>query len=239
MPLHVDPAALVAAAVRAAILAKAPRRTVAAVAAATAGAFAPRQAAPQPQQTSRVPTGAGAATQAPGSSPEELVHALREARQAQRRRKKERRTANRRARAGEAAGPTVEDAELRVGNSASLQKANCETEDSAMTPRAKGGAGPSAALSNSPVLERPWKAPRAGIDADSNASAPLGMVVRDNGSLSVDSAFGADRHHDYSSVGSAPHDLDNQLAIAEPVVGASGNNTDCSVKRRRRRGKRK
>lgn len=93
-------AALVAAAVRAAVLAKAPRRTVAAVAAAVASALGRLQTvAAAPQSGVKVPTGAkSAAAAAPAESadvpsPEEMLAALRSARAAQRRRRKQRRRA--------------------------------------------------------------------------------------------------------------------------------------------------
>ena len=114
-PLSMDgAAAMVAAAVRAAVLAKAPRRTVSAVAAAVAAALA-RSAAPAAvrQPNARVPTGASSATRAspaPGAdgfSPEELLAALRSARTSQRRRKKLRRKATRLA--GRAAEQHVEE----------------------------------------------------------------------------------------------------------------------------------
>ena len=95
--MQADGAAFVAAAVRAAVLAKAPRRTVQAVAAAVAGVFvrpvvakaARGQAAPVSQDAQCT------SAQPPGdASAEVLLEALRAARSAQRRRKKERRKAN-------------------------------------------------------------------------------------------------------------------------------------------------
>lgn len=88
-----DGPAFVAAAVRAACLAHAPRRTVQAVAAAVAGVFAhPPAARAAPPTVAEVPTRAHrAAEPAEGKTPEELLEALRSARVAQRRRKKERR----------------------------------------------------------------------------------------------------------------------------------------------------
>lgn len=91
-------AALVAAAVRAAVLAKAPRRTVSAVAASVVSALG-RPAAATQRPAAQVPTGAQRAAAASfaesagGPSPEELLAALRSARAAQRRRKKQRRKA--------------------------------------------------------------------------------------------------------------------------------------------------
>eukprot|EP00929_Paragymnodinium_shiwhaense_P121782 TRINITY_DN9415_c0_g1_i10.p2 TRINITY_DN9415_c0_g1~~TRINITY_DN9415_c0_g1_i10.p2 ORF type:complete len:239 (-),score=64.58 TRINITY_DN9415_c0_g1_i10:3122-3838(-) len=93
-----DGAALLAAAVRAACLAKAPRRTIQAVAAAVTGVLVrPLSAAAAPAPVSSVParpqrTAAGGDEVVPASS-EDLLNALRAARSAQRRRKKERRQA--------------------------------------------------------------------------------------------------------------------------------------------------
>lgn len=93
-------AAMVAAAVRAAVLAKAPRRTVAAVAAAVASALGRLvTAAAVSQPKAKVPTGAksaaavGPVESAGVPSPEEMLAALRSARAAQRRRRKQRRRA--------------------------------------------------------------------------------------------------------------------------------------------------
>ena len=87
-----DAAALVAAAVRAAVLAKAPRRTVAAVAAAVTGVLVkPQQATPHKNDAATASGQRADAQAATGASAEDLVAALREARSAQRRRKKERR----------------------------------------------------------------------------------------------------------------------------------------------------
>jgi hypothetical protein len=87
----VDGAAMLAAAVRAAVLAKAPRRTVQAVAAAVAGVFARPDATQRPAAS--VPAGSHCAAKETGhdASAEELLAALRSARNAQRRKKKERR----------------------------------------------------------------------------------------------------------------------------------------------------
>jgi len=86
---------LVSAAVRAAILAKAPRRTVSAVAAAVVSAFvgATAKAATQPQ-VARQPAGTQkAAESGDAGDAATLLAALRSARASQRRRKKERRRA--------------------------------------------------------------------------------------------------------------------------------------------------
>lgn len=92
-----DGAALLAAAVRAAVLAKAPRRTVQAVASAVAGVVFGRSAAGEASTAAaaRVPAGPqrAAASDATGASALELLEALRAARSAQRRGKKERRKA--------------------------------------------------------------------------------------------------------------------------------------------------
>ena len=112
-PLSADGgAAFLAAAVRAAVLAKAPRRTVAAVAAAVASALArPAPAAATRQPVAKAPAGALSAAAVVmadgdgGSSPEDLLAALRSARAAVRRRKKERRRMSRAASAAAAHGP--------------------------------------------------------------------------------------------------------------------------------------
>ena len=92
-----DGPALLAAAVRAACLAKAPRRTVQAVASAVAGVLArppPAEATPAPVRPVQANFGRHAADGATSdASPEELLAALRAARTAQRKRKKERRRA--------------------------------------------------------------------------------------------------------------------------------------------------
>ena len=93
-------ASLVAAAVRAAILANAPRRAVQAVASAVAGVALRPDADPRSgPRHAGTPTDhvspAGDAPPPPGSSPEELLEALRASRRAQRARKKARRRASR------------------------------------------------------------------------------------------------------------------------------------------------
>lgn len=91
-----DGAALIAAAVRAACLAKAPRRTVQSVAAAVASVLV-RPAATVRERSAAEPAGtpcAAAGAPAPGCpSPEELLAALRAARASARKKKKERRRA--------------------------------------------------------------------------------------------------------------------------------------------------
>jgi hypothetical protein len=91
----VDGAAMLAAAVRAAVLAKAPRRTVQAVAAAVAGVFARPAAVAARGPAAPVPAGSQCAAKETGNdaSAEELLAALRSARSAQRKKKKERRCA--------------------------------------------------------------------------------------------------------------------------------------------------
>ena len=92
----VDGAALVAAAVRAAVLAKAPRRTVAAVAASVICALARAAAAVTPPRSTAAPARAPTADAGPDVAADDapaLLAALRSARASQRRRKKERRRA--------------------------------------------------------------------------------------------------------------------------------------------------
>ena len=87
-----DGAALLAAAVRAACQAKAPRRTIQAVAAAVTGVLVRPMAEAVPRARSEVPAGAqGAPVPAPAEDPAVLVDTLRAARRAQRARKKVRR----------------------------------------------------------------------------------------------------------------------------------------------------
>ena len=89
-----DGPAFLAAAVRAACLAKAPRRTVQAVASAVAGVFARPAAAATSVPGPKVPAGSQRSAAAePASDPSELLAALRAARSAQRKRKKERQRA--------------------------------------------------------------------------------------------------------------------------------------------------
>jgi hypothetical protein len=89
-----DGPAFLAAAVSAAIRAKAPRRTVQAVASAVAGVFArPATARAAPRMRATEPAGAQSNAGKEESDPVELLHTLRAARAAQRRRKKERRKA--------------------------------------------------------------------------------------------------------------------------------------------------
>ena len=89
-----DGPAFLAAAVRAACLAKAPRRTVQAVASAVAGVLARPAAAATSVPGPKVPAGSQRSAAAePASDPSELLAALRAARSAQRKRKKERQRA--------------------------------------------------------------------------------------------------------------------------------------------------
>jgi hypothetical protein len=118
-----DGPAMIAAAVRAACLAKAPRRTVQSVAAAVAGVFAhpPATARAATAPVARVPAGTQrAASQGVDgdASAETLLAALREARSTQRRKKRERRRATRAgsaaaAPAAELAPNTAQDSEAQ------------------------------------------------------------------------------------------------------------------------------
>ena len=99
-----------AAAVRAASLAKAPRRTVQAVAAAVTSVVVHRSVVAAPKQSGQdqtMPTSTNVAAAATAATPEALVEALREARSARRRKKR----ANRRARARELAAASSGDDE--------------------------------------------------------------------------------------------------------------------------------
>ena len=93
-------AALMASAIQSAIRAKAPRRTVAAVAAAVANVFVHRPTASQVATSTREKPDLQDEPKVPSDSTEELMQALRNARAAKRRQKRQRRIANRLARAG-------------------------------------------------------------------------------------------------------------------------------------------
>jgi len=137
--MSADGAALIAAAVQAAIHAKAPRRTVAAVAAAVASAFA------RPVKASAAPTAGGPRSdgavpmvvQEAGSSAEEMLESLREHRRAQRKAKKERRRAAKAARRADQeaqhAGSGIELDQLKEKD---LQQADaaCASERSPSVP---------------------------------------------------------------------------------------------------------
>ncbi|CAE8732913.1 unnamed protein product [Polarella glacialis] len=126
---NADGPAFVAAAVRAAILAKAPRRTVQAVAAAVTGVFTSRPAAATLRASSAaqaMPRGECRSTPGIGASAEELVAALQEARRARRRRKKENRRAKKRE--AESTGDGCPGSELDE----SLTSPPCEDDGDAM-----------------------------------------------------------------------------------------------------------
>mmetsp|Transcript_82753 Transcript_82753/g.149278 ORF Transcript_82753/g.149278 Transcript_82753/m.149278 type:complete len:245 (-) Transcript_82753:613-1347(-) len=126
---NADGPAFVAAAVRAAILAKAPRRTVQAVAAAVTGVFTSRPAAATLRTSSAaqaMPRGECRSTPGIGASAEELVAALQEARRARRRRKKENRRAKKRE--AESTGDGCPGSELDE----SLTSPPCEDDGDAM-----------------------------------------------------------------------------------------------------------
>ena len=131
-----DGAALLAAAIRAACLAKAPRRTVQAVAAAVTGVLVRPTAAAEPRAAASVPAGAQSAHDE-AASPDQLVDSLRVARRAQRARKKERRRAAKLA-ATDARAPPPNTAGLQPGAEA-LQPC-----DSAAGSRADPGGSPAA-----------------------------------------------------------------------------------------------
>ena len=95
--MSADGPALLAPAVRAACLAKAPRRTIQAVAAAVTGVLVRPTADAVPRSRPLVPAGAQSAHFDDVTVPGIAVDAIREARRAQRRRKKEKRQAAKRA----------------------------------------------------------------------------------------------------------------------------------------------
>ena len=130
-----DSAALLGAAIRAAILAKAPRRTVQAVASAVTGVLvhspapgAASRAVPKAQATEGA---VGAATAMPpnGSSAEELVAALREARRAQRRRKKANRRARKRSARETASETHMEDDDTREAGLHGMERGKDDLDD--------------------------------------------------------------------------------------------------------------
>ena len=150
-----DGASLVAAAVRAAILAKAPRRTVQAVAAAVTGAVVHRPLS-RHRTASRVPAEEPAwpPTAAGGLSSDELLAALRADRQVKRRKKKERRRANRALRTN---GVKAEDG--ASGDDANgTARFDVETADDLMP--CPGGGGEVLSETVSSLEEPAWKARR-------------------------------------------------------------------------------
>ena len=156
--MAVDGSALVAAAVRAACLAKAPRRTVQAVAAAVAGVCL-RPVAVEGRKRATVASEPASAhdSSAGDASPEELLEALRSCRREQRRRKKARRKANRAAPTAPAAKGDHADDKMVVGSIVAAPNVRPDTESPVATPRSVGRCELSAQQSGSPVLERPWK----------------------------------------------------------------------------------
>mmetsp|Transcript_49181 Transcript_49181/g.138846 ORF Transcript_49181/g.138846 Transcript_49181/m.138846 type:complete len:260 (-) Transcript_49181:158-937(-) len=165
-----DAAALVAAAVRAAVLAKAPRRTVAAVAASAICAVGrgPAGAALQPRSAAEVRAGApagahGAAAAADSDSPEALLAALRRTRATQRRRKKERRRAGK-----EAARAVVIDDE-------EMLPAGGGHEGDHLTPAHSSPPAPELASARSgPSPGRPDQGSRTGNEAKASPSVVPG-----------------------------------------------------------------
>eukprot|EP00930_Biecheleria_cincta_P061056 TRINITY_DN46623_c0_g1_i1.p1 TRINITY_DN46623_c0_g1~~TRINITY_DN46623_c0_g1_i1.p1 ORF type:complete len:268 (+),score=58.61 TRINITY_DN46623_c0_g1_i1:52-855(+) len=124
-----DPAALLGAAVRAAVLARAPRRTVQAVAAAVTGVLVrPAEAASQrrqkePDEDAR---GSNLGDACDGASAEELLQALRQKRAARRRQKKQSRRA-RKAQAAEGCEPHATDG--RGGGEPKSENSSCESHE--------------------------------------------------------------------------------------------------------------
>lgn len=195
-----DGACLLAAAIRAAILAKAPRRTVQAVAAAVTGVLRSATAEATPAQTSRVPAGAkrtAAAETSSSKSADELLQALRAARAAQRRRKKERRKA---AMAGDAAA-VPQDAPVA---SATTGVRNTTMEEEAIKADLSGGGrlgdsgGGADSHDRSKVFSSRWGGPRPSDDesvldlmaAEKRKVQPPGRSgrTRDNSADSIDLA---------------------------------------------------
>lgn len=137
---------MVAAAVRAAILAKAPRRTVSAVAAAVVGALgrpAAAEATRRPAASATSGAQRNGAAEAPpesaGGSPEELLAALRAARAAQRRRKKLRRKVVQEADRPEAQGEEMAVVPQVLGQGGVLAPSHTPTRDEALAAAAGDG----------------------------------------------------------------------------------------------------
>eukprot|EP00929_Paragymnodinium_shiwhaense_P121781 TRINITY_DN9415_c0_g1_i1.p1 TRINITY_DN9415_c0_g1~~TRINITY_DN9415_c0_g1_i1.p1 ORF type:complete len:233 (-),score=43.63 TRINITY_DN9415_c0_g1_i1:401-1099(-) len=156
-----DGAALLAAAVRAACLAKAPRRTIQAVAAAVTGVLVrPLSAAAAPAPVSSVParpqrTAAGGDEVVPASS-EDLLNALRAARSAQRRRKKERRQA-------------AKEVARQVG----LQERNAAPAGDVQ------GVGPQTPVQQVPAVEEPPEKRQRAEDEDTQRSEVCSYILSD------------------------------------------------------------
>ena len=167
-----DGPALLAAAVRAACLAKAPRRTVQAVAAAVAGVLVRQMAEAVPRPRSEVPAGAQVAAE-PTEDLAGLVGTLRTARRSRRARKRRSRAKSAaaavaaEAKAGVEAVPVLVDAVLAgkaVAADAALSEMEMEVEEHVVVPVASAGAsevpraavgrGPPTALGGSKALLR-------------------------------------------------------------------------------------
>ena len=165
-----DGPALLAAAVRAACLAKAPRRTVQAVAAAVAGVLVRQMAEAVPRPRSEVPAGAQVAAE-PTEDLAVLVDTLRTARRSRRARKRRSRAKSAaaavaaEAKAGVEAVPVLVDAVLTgkaVAAVAALSEMEVEehvvvpvaSAGASEVPRAAVGRGPPTALGGSMALPR-------------------------------------------------------------------------------------
>ena len=241
-----DGASLVAAAIRAAILAKAPRRTVSAVAAAVTGALVHQRTAPPANMESREPAGNPAgATAVPTGSPAELVAALKEARQVKRRKKKARRRANRDLREGNAtAGEDRAEppAVLAIADTSRVDKRHLEA-----SPNPGGGADALAVLSDSPAVRPPKKVPRAGsagvaslppvppFPSEEVAAEDSGMEAASNaGSCASLKTFSG-----RSRVASTPADSDMEAVDDTASARRPSASTGGGKPRARRRGKKK
>ncbi|CAE8670324.1 unnamed protein product [Polarella glacialis] len=181
--MSADGAALIAAAVRAAVQAKAPRRTVAAVASAVAGALsrpAPAVAA-TPLPSAKVLAGlqreAAPTEAADGASPEALLEALRGARSAARRRKKERckaRKAGAAATGEEAAQATAPGSTSRAEAAVVTTKSPDQVGDLGPGPGAKGRGGLAEAAGLATALS---STPGPKTVQEDGAAEPIPMVL--------------------------------------------------------------
>ena len=223
-----DGAALLAAAIRAAILAKAPRRTVQAIAAAVAGVLMrPAGACAKPAAVPSEPASKHAA-ESGSFSAEELLDKLRACRREHRRRKKERRKANR-------SKPACDKEDKKAGvvvvGTTAASTGRPETESSVVTPRAAVSDGMLALQSQSPVMERPWKLQCTG-SRGGNLDDHL-MVDRDckdyvsESGESVDSSFGLDTYLSQRGLTMADY-------LAQRAAPTDGPETGRRARRRRK-----
>jgi len=240
-----DGPALVAAAIRASIQSKAPRRTVAAVAAAVASVFrrplAARATPPtgpveMPTDTQRAP-GAGH-----DDSPEELLTALRTARRAQRRRKKARRRVARAGTGANAEDPPQTSAlacpREQQTESASGAPAASDGEHLHLALTSGGGSGlgatPALLPADAPTTDQPPRAMESGtlqqVRFNESAQRRQGEASRSpRGSLHTQESAGS--WHTRSSFGAAS-DVDDRGPPSADCVSVRSTQEDDSKRQR-------